>query len=244
MLLLVYRKWPFTLPQHRTILVVKSDKMCDTGHHQTWNITRGGTRASEVWVITNHSPNLIHISISWAPLLSSLLPNAKQNWKFCTFFAIWPDLWLHLLTQGIKMIPGRVRHTLRSTLITVLCFCHRQRQHSKWFPTKMTPFSIYSTMADKNAGMYPLKIQNFWKSFLPQVCVDLKHNSVNLAKLISKICKWWYTLMHIPRVMSGVHMHVHMCRCPPVFKNVWTDCSEIWCVVRNQLNMHFIPLTE
>ena len=42
--------------------------------------------------------------------------------------------------------------------------------------------------------MYPLKIKE--NSFLPQICaVDLGHNHMNLAKLISKICKWRYTLM-------------------------------------------------
>ena len=30
---------------------------------------------------------------------------------------------------------------------------------------------------------------------MPQVCVGLEHNNMNLDKLISKICKWRYTLL-------------------------------------------------
>ena len=45
-------------------------------------------------------------------------------------------------------------------------------------------------MDDKNDDMYPLKfkiLKLFF--FLPHVCVDLGHNNMNLAKLISKIRK-------------------------------------------------------
>ena len=44
-------------------------------------------------------------------------------------------------------------------------------------------------MVDKNAGIYPLKNFFFENRFSSQVSVDLGHNNMSLAKLISKIRK-------------------------------------------------------
>ena len=46
--------------------------------------------------------------------------------------------------------------------------------------------------------------------------------------------------MHITQVMGGVHLHVRTCAradVPPFLYlgNGWTDCAEIWCVVRDPL---------
>ena len=43
--------------------------------------------------------------------------------------------------------------------------------------------------------------------------------------------------MHMTQVMGAVHVHVRTCRCAlfPYLGNGWTDCAEIWCVVRNPL---------
>ena len=46
--------------------------------------------------------------------------------------------------------------------------------------------------------------------------------------------------MHITQVMGGVHLHVRTCARAdvppfPYLGNGWTDCAEIWCVVRDPL---------
>ena len=43
--------------------------------------------------------------------------------------------------------------------------------------------------------------------------------------------------MHITHVMGGVHLHVRTCICAPFLYlgNGWTDCAEIWCVIRDPL---------
>ena len=53
--------------------------------------------------------------------------------------------------------------------------------------------------------------------------------------------------MHITHVMSGVHLHVRTCASAdvppfPYLGNGWTDCAEIWCVVRDPLAMRFTLL--
>ena len=50
--------------------------------------------------------------------------------------------------------------------------------------------------------------------------------------------------MHIPRVMSGARAasaraHAQMLPSIPYLGKGWTDCAEIWCVVRGQLAMRF-----
>ena len=50
--------------------------------------------------------------------------------------------------------------------------------------------------------------------------------------------------MHITQVMGGEHLHVRTCARAdvPTFMylgNGWTDCAEIWFVVRDQLAWHF-----
>ena len=47
--------------------------------------------------------------------------------------------------------------------------------------------------------------------------------------------------MHITQIMDGVHLHVRTCRCAhfPYLGNGWTNCAEIWCVVRDTLASRF-----
>ena len=43
--------------------------------------------------------------------------------------------------------------------------------------------------------------------------------------------------MNITKIMGGVHLHVRTCSISemagPFLGKGWTDCAEIWCVVRN-----------
>ena len=53
--------------------------------------------------------------------------------------------------------------------------------------------------------------------------------------------------MHIKQVMGGVHLQVRTCASADVpgvtyLGNSWTDCAEIWCVVRDQFAMRFTLL--
>ena len=43
------------------------------------------------------------------------------------------------------------------------------------------------------------------------------------------------------QAMGAVHLYVRTCRCAPFpyLKDVWTDCTEIWCVARNPLARRF-----
>ena len=48
--------------------------------------------------------------------------------------------------------------------------------------------------------------------------------------------------MHIIKVMGGVHLHVRTGRVVPPFPhlgNGWTDCAEIWFVVKDPLAWRF-----
>ena len=49
--------------------------------------------------------------------------------------------------------------------------------------------------------------------------------------------------------MDGVYMHVRTCARAdvssfPYFGNGWTDCAEIWCVVRDPLTRHFLKVED
>ena len=70
--------------------------------------------------------------------------------------------------------------------------------------------------------LYTLKIQNFWKTFLTIVSIQIWHNNMNLAKTISKIRKWRYTLMHTYYLDPPIKQFVNIFRfCPtPIFKHI------------------------
>ena len=50
-----------------------------------------------------------------------------------------------------------------------------------------------------------------------------------------------HVTVHNAHVMGGLHLHVRTCICAPFpyLVNGWTDCAEIWYLVRDPLAMRF-----